>query len=314
MNFELNNLNISNMKSKSALNVRSLIMIMIVFSQVFYVAVWSQDKPSAASLSGPVLLRYSFPPSKSIRYLSSSKMVQTMDINGQSMDVNITGAFGCTVKSAGTEGNNLRLEVVVDTLAQSTESPMGSSGGPVTDVTGKSFSVIIAPNGKSVDFSEAEKIVYNIEGSGESNLTTTLNSFFPVLPANPVRPGEIWNYSDTVRTTTKSMTGTTVVNSVSKIDSLYEFDGIEWARIRSKISGTEEVNVQSQGMDIKMAGPFEGTSEVLFAIKLAYFVKQTVITKMTGNIEMSQPDVMKFPVVMNVTSTIDMLEESAKME
>ena len=300
------------MKRIGGFRFKSLIMSIPVMSFFFCTAVWSQNNSGNMSLTGPVSLKYNYPGSKSVKYLNTSKMVQTMDINGQSMNVNVNGSFGCTIKASGFQGQNLKLDVVVDTLAQSTESPMGLSGGPVTDVNGKSFSVIIAPDGHSIDFTEAEKIVYNIEGSGESNLTTTFNDFFPVLPANPVKTGDTWTTVDTLKTNTKAMSGTNVVNAVNTLDSLYIFDGVEWARIRSKLTGTQKVTVQNQGMEIKMSGPYEGNSVVQFAVKQGYFVKQNVNTKLTGNIEMSQPDVVTFPIVMTMTSTSEMLNEVQK--
>jgi len=284
-------------------------VVILFISPALHLTGLSQDSSGNMMLTGPVSLRYNYPGAKPVKYLNTTKIVQTMDINGQPMDVNINGAFGCTIKASNADGKNIKLDIVVDTLGQSTDSPMGSSGGTVTDINGRSFSVIIAPDGRSIDFSEAEKVVYNIEGSGESNLTSTFDNFFPILPPNPVKIGDSWNTADTLKTSTKSMTGTTVVNSVNMLDSLYINDGVEWARIRSKLTGTQDIKVQNQGMDIRMTGPYTGTVEVIFAVRQGYFVRQAVNTKMTGNIELSQPDVMKFPVVMNRTSSSTMLNE-----
>jgi hypothetical protein len=300
------------MKINLSYLIKFLIWGILMELPIMSVSAWPQTKSGNEQLSEPVSLRYNYPGSKQVRYLNTTKVLQTMDINGQSMDVNVNGAFGCTIKAAGLVGNDLKLEVVVDTLGQSTESPMGSSGGPITDINGKSFSVIIAPNGKSIDFTEAEKIVYNIEGSGESNLTTEFDNFFPVLPANPVKPGDTWVSADTLKMHTKSMKGSTIVNSVTTLDSLYIADGVEWARMKSRLSGTEDITVQNQGMDIRMTGPYEGSVTVLFDVKQGYYVRQTGITKMTGNIEMSQPDVMKFPVVMTRNFKSEMLNEVGK--
>jgi len=300
------------MKIKFSFSVKFLICFILMVLPILSVITLPQDKAGNTQMLPPVSLRYNYPVSKDIKYLNTTKVLQTMDINGQSMDVNVNGVFGCTIKAAGLVGNDLKLEVVVDTLVQSTDSPMGSSGGPVTDINGKSFSIILAPNGKTIDFTEAEKIVYNIEGTGESNLTTTFDNFFPVLPANPVKAGDTWNATDTLKMQTKSMRGTTVVNSVTTLDSLYVEEGVEWARVKSSLTGTEDITVQNQGMDIKMTGPYEGSVIVLFDVKQGYFVKQTGITKMTGNMEITQPDVMKFPVVLTRTYTSEMLNEQGK--
>ena len=83
-----------------------------------------------------------------------------MDVNDQSMLVNISMIMGCEVKPAVKQGENLKLEIKIDTMAQSIESPQGSSGGPINDVKGKSFNLIISPAGKSIDLTEASKVVY----------------------------------------------------------------------------------------------------------------------------------------------------------
>jgi hypothetical protein len=63
------------------------------------------------------------------------------------------------------------------------------------------------------------------------------------------------------------------------------------------------MTTQSQGMgDINTSGPFTGTQVMFIAIKDGYLVKESVTTKMTGNIEIPGQGMM-FPVVMNITST-----------
>jgi hypothetical protein len=52
-------------------------------------------------------------------------------------------------------------------------------------------------------------------------------------------------------------------------------------------------------MDIKMSGPFTGTGELYFAPDKGYFLKHTVKSRMTGQIEITSPDVMSFPVTMD---------------
>jgi hypothetical protein len=62
------------------------------------------------------------------------------------------------------------------------------------------------------------------------------------------------------------------------------------------------MTVVNQGMDIFIKGPFSGTAEILFAVKEGYFIRQTVTTKMTGNMEITSPEAMSFPVVMDMTT------------
>jgi hypothetical protein len=250
----------------------------------------------------PVKLAYNYPADKAIRYLGTSTMAQIMDIQGQSMQVDVNSAFGCFVKSAGKQDNDLKLEITVDTLGQTTNSPMGGSGGAITDIKGKTCTLIISPEGKVVDISGTEGLVYSIEGSGESNLSQTFSDFFPVLPQKAVTEGDTWNSTDSLTTKTPAMTMKTIDNTINKVEGFETVNGIECAKISTQHSGTITMNVQSQGNDIFIKGPFTGTSEFLFAIKEGYFIKMTSATKVNGNLDMTSPQQMSFPIVLDMKS------------
>jgi hypothetical protein len=252
--------------------------------------------------SSPVKLAYNYPADKAIRYLGTSTMAQIMDIQGQSMQVDVNSAFGCFVKSAGKQDNDLKLEITVDTLGQTTNSPMGGSGGAITDIKGKTCTLIISPEGKVVDISGTEGLVYSIEGSGESNLSQTFSDFFPVLPQKAVTEGDTWNSTDSLTTKTPAMTMKTIDNTINKVEGFETVNGIECAKISTQHSGTITMNVQSQGNDIFIKGPFTGTSEFLFAIKEGYFIKMTSATKVNGNLDMTSPQQMSFPIVLDMKS------------
>jgi hypothetical protein len=263
---------------------------------------WSEAYSQSDQSGNPVKLQYNYPMNQPVKYISTAKVIQTMDFGGQTMEVNIKTAFGCTVKANGNQGSNMKLEITVDTLGQSTESPMGSSGGAVADVTGKAFNIVVAPEGKSVDVSEAQKFTYTIEGSGETDLSQAVSDFFPVLPANSVKPGDTWNFTDSVTSKSTAMSMKMMVNSVNKLEGYETAEGMECAKISAVISGTRQMTVVNQGMDIFIKGPFSGTAEILFAVKEGYFIRQTVTTKMTGNMEITSPEAMSFPVVMDMTT------------
>ena len=275
---------------------------------IIFMAIASLTVLAPAQQTGPVTLRYKFTGGNDIRYMTNAKMTQAMDIQGQIMNVNVTSAFGCKVAPSGGSGENLKLKITIDTLGQSTSSPMGESGGAVTEVKGKEFSVVIAPDGKSIDVSDAERIAYNMEGSGESNLAQTFIDFFPRLPGKPVRVGDTWNTNDTLRSQSSAMKMKTSVDAVNKLEGIENYGGIECARISSELSGIQDINVQNQGMDIKMKGPYTGKSEVLFAIRDGYFLRQTASAKMSGTVDISQPEQMSFPVTIDRSSVSEIVK------
>ncbi len=263
---------------------------------------YSQNKSDGSLPGGATKLKYQYPSDKAISYLNISKIIQFMDIEGQSMQVNVNSVFGCSVKNIGTQEKNLKLEIQIDTLSQLVDSPQGIAGGSIKEIQGKVFNMILTPEGKETDISEASKIVFNMEGSGETNASQTFLDFFPDLPTGNVKPGDTWNSTDTVSGKTPTMSRLMVQNSVNKFEGIEKINEIDCAKISSKLSGTMYMTTQTQGMDIVTNGPFTGSGTLFFAIKEGYFVRQTVTSRMTGTIDITGPQSMTFPLVMDITS------------
>ncbi len=165
---------------------------------------------------------------------------------------------------------------------------------------------MISPKGKTEDFSEAAKIVYNVEGSGEATLAQSFMNYFPVLPSDPIKVGDTWITNDTIETKTEAMSLWMPVRSEYKFDGIMTVDGLECAKISAAISGTRKMTTQSQGMEIKTSGTYTGTQLLIFAIKEGYFTKESVNSKMTGNIEIADQN-MVFPVVMDIATTNEII-------
>jgi hypothetical protein len=290
------------------LHFKNLVITGLVLGLSGICTIGSSQKKSDESLQkGGIKLEYKYPADKYVKYFSDTKVVQDMDVNGQSMLVNISITLGCEVKSPGKQGENLNLEIMIDSMAQNIESPQGPAGGPINDIKGKVFNMIIAPSGKIVDLAGASKVVYNVEGSGEGTMAQTFLSYFPVLPKNPVKAGDTWTTNDTVDSKSQTNTIWMPVEANYKFEGIEKMDGIDCAKISATLSGTRKMMTQSQGMEIHTSGPFTGTQTLFFAVNEGYFIKQTVVSKMTGNIEIPDQN-MSFPVVMTVTSTNEIVK------
>lgn len=259
----------------------------------------------AQNAGGAVKLAYKYPSDKAVRYLTNSTMAQIMDVQGQTMQTDVNSAFGCSVKSAGIVNNDLKLEITIDTIGQTSNSPMGGSGGAVQGIKGKSCMLVITPYGKVTDISDAAGLTYNIEGSGETNLSQTLEDFFPRLPENPVKTGDTWNLKDSVSSASTIMTMKTVDLSVNKVEGFETVNGIECAKISRQHTGIMTMTVQNQGMDIFIKGPYTGTSEYLFAVKEGYLVRLTTSNKVKGDLEISSMG-MTMPIVIDMKAVTEM--------
>jgi hypothetical protein len=296
------------MKMKNLLSGNLLYVTIIIVALNISFNAYAQKKPGNTQQTDAIKLEYKYLKETPIKYLSISKMTQTMDIQGQSMQNNINSVFGCSIKATGKQDSDLKLEIKLDTLGQVVESPMGTAGGSVRDIQGKVINIVISPDGRETDISEAEKVIYTVEGSGESNVSQTFMEFFPILPIKPVKVGDTWNIADSVASTNGATFTKNIVNSTDKLEGIENIDGIECARISSTLSGTMIINTQNQGMDVKMKGTYTGSGILLFAIKEGYFIKQTVISKVTGNVEIAMPESVTFPMVMDVNTVNEVIK------
>lgn len=267
----------------------------------------SRDTKSKESVSEGIKLAYNFPPDKPFSYSSMTTIKQEMDYNGQTMEVNVAVVLACTITSAGKDNDNLKLNVRIDTLSQKVDSPQGSSGGVIDEVAGKSFNMIVGPNGKEVDVSEAEKLTYTAEGN-ETNASQSFQDYFPDLPVNPIKPGDTWSGNDTLKSKATTMSMKELIHGDNKFEGVVTIDGIECAKITSVIKGTRDQTGQNMGMDLSIKGDFTGTVELYFAIKEGYLVKETSTSKMVGVIDISGAQSMSMPLTAT-TQTLKWLKK-----
>jgi len=271
----------------------------IVFAVLFMFLSGLYTLSSAQSGGGEVKLAYSYPAGPGVNYMVSTVQAQVMDIQGQTMQTDVLSAFGCTIKGAGIQDGNLKLEILVDTLGQTSMSPMGGSGGAVSDIKGKTCSIIVSPDGKIIDISGAEALTYYLDGAGELNLGQAVSDFFPRLPGKPVKAGDTWSVVDSVTTKSPSNTMKNVYQSEYKLESVETDGGVETARISVTNSGTMTMAISAQGMDIYLKGPYTGTADFTFAVKEGYFLKQTSVTKLAGDLDIPSMS-MTMPLTMEM--------------
>jgi hypothetical protein len=79
-------------------------------------------------------------------------------------------------------------------------------------------------------------------------------------------------------------------------------NGLKCAKISSTLEGTRTTSAQAQGMDIYMSGPFTGTATFWFSPEEGSFLKHEVKTRVVGNVQISGPQEMSFPMIMDQTS------------
>ena len=262
---------------------------------------YSQQKTDEKLPVGSIKLEYKYLSDKFIQYVTDTKLIQDMDINGQSMLVNVDSYMKCSVKTSGKHGDNLRLVIKIDSLTQNVDTPQGAYGGSIPEVINKEINIEISPSGRIIDLSEAAKLVFNIPGSGESDASEAFSDYFPELPKGSVKKGDSWIMHDTINIKSKSIARWMPVESDCKFEAIENFNGYECAKISATISGSMKITNYTQGMEINTSGTYTGTKVLLFAIREGFFVRETNNTKMKGTVDIPDQN-MTLPVVMDIVT------------
>ena len=287
------------MKNSINLTLKStaVLFALILLSQPAFSSLPTDPAPGKTDTN----LQYDYPADKSVRYLNTNNVIQKMDIEGQEMQTIVKTSLGCSVKSAGTSDQNLKLEISIDEMSQNIESQGANYGGPLTDMSGKVFSMILSKTGRETDLSEAKAIKYNASSGGTTDLSASFSDFFPDLPSADVSPGDIWSAYDSLNIATESSSMNTKTKFEAKYEGNENIDGAECTRISYNLSGTQTIFTQSEGFDVKVRGPFTGKAVLFFSPELHYFIRYSSTINMKGNVEVLGMD-MIIPIDMEINS------------
>lgn len=199
------------MKSKGFSTIAGLLFL---FSGFFLT-----NTLSAQDNAGKVMLSYNYPDTP-VKYKSSNKILQIIDVNGDLMEVNVVQTLGCTIRSKGKDGNDIVLDVTIDTLGRTIDSPAGHQGGTMKEGMGKYFPVKISISGEETDLSGAEQINYNDGSGSRSNAAELFSGFFPYISNTEMTPGYTWTSVDTLTTRSSSTTTVMMVKSENTFGSI----------------------------------------------------------------------------------------------
>jgi hypothetical protein len=249
------------------------------------------------------VLEYKMPAGQVLRYLSKEEMVQVSEAMGQSIETLGTTTGTYSFDSKGRKDQNHVLKVTIDDLAMSLTGTQGDLSPDVNPVKGKSFEMVLSPLGAEVDVSGAESITYNAT-TGPRNVSSTFKGFFPDLPGKPVRVGDSWPSSLTIEEKAGTVDIRLDFQIVNTLEGFETVDGMECARVSSKITGTISGTGSQQGMDMLFGGTHKGTDLWYFALKEGMFVKSTSETVSDMTISVSGAQSMTIPTTQTRKSEV----------
>ena len=92
----------------------------------------------------------------------------------------------------------------------------------------------------------------------------------------------------------------------NKLEGTEKVNGYDCIKISSNLSGTQIILTQSEGMDVKVTGPFTGTAVLYFSAAEGYFIRYSSTIKMKGNVEVMSM-AMTVPIELEMTSETNVI-------
>jgi len=254
-------------------------------------------------------LEYKMDGGEALSYRQTSDMVQTMEVQGQSIPVQSVEALEFSVVPDGKDGGLLRLGVTVDNMSIVVSSPQGDLDTEAADVVGRGFEMTLSKLGEEGGLPDSETLVYTIESQGERSLVPMFGVMFPDLPEHPVEVGDTWPALLTMHEDTGGAEVLLVMDAVNTVEGFEEFGGYDCVKISSVLDGTIEASGKQEGVDWTMASESEGTGVWYFAHKEGIVVSDVTDGTAHGAITVDVPGgPTEIPVTRSFTMSLELIE------
>jgi hypothetical protein len=233
-------------------------------------------KAAWGSLKKGMNMSYAPGQEKELSYKATSNFVQEMSVMDQEFTVTADMMQVFKMKPMETENENLGYLVTVEDMSFKLQTPRGDIEPELGDIIGKSFELILTPNGKELEYSGAKKLVMEVATGDSKSIASDIAAFFPDLPGHPVRPGDSWKSIDEVRDGNDSKETILVFDNINTFDKLETYMGYDCMKINVVFTGTIEGEGTQEGMDLVTTGKVQGTGTWYYAYKEGIFVSSSV--------------------------------------
>ena len=219
-----------------------------------------------------LILQYRMLENQVLKYKSSEDVNQTMDVMGQTIDVDMESSSAFTAKSKGQKENNHQLSVTIDSMKIFMTTPQEEIVPDMSTVNGKSFEIILSPLGKELDLIGADDIQYD-SPDGIRSISANFQDIFPDFADKPVKIGDKWPSDSTITDTYSAGEAKLYFDSMNTLEGFENVNGMECVKITADVTGRYEGSGEAQGMEIVMEGDIVATTTWYFAYKEGIFVK-----------------------------------------
>lgn len=255
--------------------------------------------------AGAPAMAYKLAEGKPVAYRNVQTATQTMEVMGQSMNIETRKTMIFTVTPGEMKTAGQHLTVTIDSIDAGMTMPQGDFTADTAPVLGKTFEMTLSATGKELDITGADVIQYGVGPAGERSIKPDFQAIFPDLSASPVKIGDTWTNTDTVDVDEAGMKLRIASVYVSTFEGVEPLNGIECARIRAAVTGTVKGEGEQQGAPVVIDSQTEGTDLWLFALKLGTLAKYTSDLSMNGTVTVGGAQGMAIPMKQQIrTETV----------
>lgn len=254
-----------------------------------------------------LILQYRMPEGQVLKYESWGETHQTLNVMGQTVDIDMASTNAFSVESKGKKENDHQLTITIDGMSIKIQSPQAELEPDMSTVIGKSFDMILSSLGKELELVGAEAIEYDMGPEGIRNVAAGFQDVFPAVADRPVKVGDTWPDESTI--TEKSSNGEAIVrfSGVNTLEGFETIDGLECVKVSAKGSGTIEGKGEQQGVEFITEGEIKGTATWFFAYKEGIFVKQIIEGHAEGTVNVPSQGI-DIPFTREMTSEIKLVK------
>jgi hypothetical protein len=229
-----------------------------------------------------LLLTYRMPEDRTLRYRSATEQTLTVASMGRT-GIRSDRTVEFSLETEASSADEQRLKVTVDAMNVRFDTPRGEMSREVDEVVGKSFGMVLTPQGEQPTPSDAWKLRYSLAMTDQQSLDSDFHGFFPSLPSVPVEVGATWTSGDTLKDDAFGSPTLFMIESVNTLVGIETVDGMKCAKITSTISGGLEDGRSDhvQGSSV-IDGKIDGTGVWYFAYKEGLLVQRSASLRASG--------------------------------
>ncbi len=256
-----------------------------------------------------LILEYRMSSGDAMSYRFTSDLVQTMEVQGQSIPIESTEVLSFSVEPKGMTDGEHALGITIDDLTVTVSSPQGEIEADTENVVGESFDMTLSKLGAEGGLPDPDVLQYTIGPQGPKSVITGFGVIFPDLPEGPITIGDTW--PTTVEVAEENDQGDVLitVHAVNTLEGFETVEGLECAKIAAVLTGTVEGGGTQQGAEWTMQSDMDGSGTWYFAYKEGVLVRDVTEGTADGNIVVHGPNGdMSIPVTREYSMVTELVK------